>query len=733
LEKMQVRVARPASVVRACVPLPEGFAGGFDHQIAFELVDAIGVRHPAQATPVAWRAPLEAGHDEPREIAVVEIAAVVGNRPAMPEVFELVPLAEGPLNGGAHNPGPWAAQIVRHLEVQVDGRKLAMVGGGTFRDGQVLKTRMFHGRNFNLWLTTYSGLDLVQFDLVMHAGAPGGTALLFDLIDLRSEGSRLDAVFAWPEPQAVQPSAEDRVNLVAPRPLEKHALRLRGMRWFSGVLFERSSLAGSQLAHELARGHGWGVSLNWTSDWACYQPHALPLPQLDYRRSSAEASQIGAWSNIANQLQDGGPIGLGANAGQGVRIDWLHPWGGRYGGITGGGFRHQWAGVDVAATGEPSGMLELQARLAAIMARDAVAIVNPKSGQPALLEEYLSPHWGNWAMSRSNALFDKDTALFVNPPPAGAPADLADMESYQPIDWQHRDRATQPAVALVWLANSPVAHWYLRMSAELWRWAQHSGAWLANRKTAALQRPMQGADVGRADGHGFTCMAAAYAISGTPARRRLGPYLEDFAALLMACQTQGGLFRSVHSNKQANTPPFGDGKRSNWTCTKGTEEALLAGALFAIRAQLWRNDRNHPSANVADATMDLWVNGFWNHFWREGAQPVPFDYIGQRPITWGSTGPVFGAFAAPGEAPTLNFDGAEVMAVFGARALELQLFGCSDSTPAIEPEWVLNTVASAAVKDAAGAIDPLGWSRKLSLSKLELDDRSPLLAFLERY
>ena len=69
------------------------------------------------------------------------------------------------------------------------------------------------------------------------------------------------------------------------------------------------------------------------------------------RAAALAADQRAEWATFNAALGSGSPVGIAAGPG---RLDWQHAWNPKYGGVTGGGFRRQWHGVDAVATAEPA-------------------------------------------------------------------------------------------------------------------------------------------------------------------------------------------------------------------------------------------------------------------------------------------------------------------------------------------------------------------------------------------
>lgn len=255
------------------------------------------------------------------------------------------------------------------------------------RSGPVAVTRRFFAQGFTGWLTAYTGVDALELSLVMHNGHPGSPDLFFDSIEL-SGPTAVEAVeSSAPAPAAYLPRpVGGRLLLVAPRADGyAHALAQRGAHVWR-LAFASSSGTGPGEARALASAGGWCSVDAWERVDA-FAAAALRLPDLEYRAAALAKDVRAEWATMRGALAAGSPIGIAAGPG---RLDWQHAWNPKYGGVTGGGFRRQWHGVELAATSEPDGVLTLQARMALIMDRHAVAIVTP-NGMPIDVDDWCDP------------------------------------------------------------------------------------------------------------------------------------------------------------------------------------------------------------------------------------------------------------------------------------------------------------------------------------------------------
>lgn len=706
-----VTVRTPGPILRATLPMEPGVAWASTCPVT---VAVGGARCPTQWEPVAtW---------PDGSVRVAEVLAVVP--PASgPTAYQLV--AE-PWSQGRCKPGPWAAEwIATAPKLLLDARPPPSGWGGWHRRGEVALSRRFHGPNLFGWVTVWHGLDVVGLDVVFHNGHPGSPDLFFDTLALTApDGGQVSAEMAWPDP-GVRRLLDGRLALVGPRGDGKaHGLVQRGAHAWSLVLHDGSQDA---LARALAEGGGWGVSDAWTRVDA-YGVAALRLPDLGYRASQLKGALWAEWDAVRVALATGSPYGL-FTGGRG-RLDWQHPYNPTDGGSTGGGGRHQWHGVELASCGETAGLLAYQARLATIMDRHACAIVRP-DGQPIVLEQWLDSTGkpkGGWVTSGADCRFDGKTdgafgfaALQGVTAGIRTPPELALLKqpiagggtsgAFEPIDFQHLDRAIQDAEALVWLSNSPVAAWWLRMNAETWRMAQASKGRLDGEHRAATSSPGRGCGFGREDGHGERCAILAYAISEKRWRSRWEPWLAKWGEVYVSAQMPNGLVYRSTTRKQV-ADYFGNA----WAISKGTEEALVANAALGLA----RSVRLRPAlGEKLVAAVDRWGReGLWRYLWNGGAQGTATDYIGVAPLAGGTMGEVW---TDPTTVKRHGFDSEEIIGPLGSSMLLRKIRG-----EPIAPEQ-----AAVARKWCGGAIDPRAWLRSRSLYALKLDDCAPLAAALD--
>lgn len=719
-----IDVARLAPVIRATVPLDPPI--DWNPSACPLLVrDASGAELETQWEGVAF-----APGADPKDWRKVRVAEVLARAPAGSNGRFTVERRATPARDKEAMPTGLARAIAGDgaLRLVIDGvaHPFRVAPSARFRKGPLAVTLLLETEHAFGWLTVFDDVDVAWLDLVVHNALPGAPEWYFDSLELEATLPPLHFESSWPEPD-VGMAGEGRLALVRPRADGRmHALEQRGVRIFQGALHD-SSPSAAALARELAAGAGWGVSDAWSRVDA-YQPHAQRVPDLAYRRAELAASCRLAWAATRDALENGLPFGMGTT--QGGRLDWRHPWGHQYGGITGGGHRFQWSALDVLASGEPAGLLELRARLRMVLDRQPVAIVEP-DGSPVVLEDWLTSQGqprGGWRMSAADASFHVDGAFAWSKAAPAIPVgrqvcvEHTAVLAYSPIDWQHHDRATKPAESLAWLSNDPIARWWVEMAAELWRMSQFTDGRLRGAAKATAARPAVGVPFGRADGHGWENAAAANALGRGPFRARWASWFEDFAETLIGGQMPNGLFQYLPvDNKNNKAAPFGDGQRAFFVTAKGTEESLIAGALVAVARSV---ALPYGMAVSALEAVDRWsIYGVWFFLGNGAAAPAGFtDYIAVRPVVWMGNTPTLGApITSPAAALRKGTDTTELLSPVGCAMLERLRSG---RPIAHEQRLVASAVCN-------GAGDPLAWMKTQSLYKLQLDDCAPAHAALQ--
>lgn len=711
---------RPGPVLRCTVPVAES------ERLAFEA----GAASPWTVTSLAGVALLTQwesvatwpdGSARIVELLAVDLDAMTGGaRPLAPGEYVISRVAS---RDGRTRPGPWAASWIAGAAptLWVDGEPRAATWSSAWhRSGPVAVTRRFFAQNFVGWLTAYSGVDALELQLILHNGHPGSPDLFFDSIEISGPTAVEVVESSAPAPAAYLPRpVGGRALLVAPRADGyAHALAQRGAHVWRLALAGAGS-AGTGEARSLAAAGGWCSVDSWERVDA-YAAAALRLPDLEYRAAALASDVRAEWATLRGALASGSPVGIAAGPG---RLDWQHAFNPKYGGVTGGGFRRQWHGVELAATSEPDGVLTLQARMGLMMDRCAVAIVQP-NGMPIDVREWCDAAGAprGWAVSAADARFDgKSDGPFgfaaVSSVNAGArtPPELAQFKqpiagsstsgAYSPIDFQHWDRALCDAEALVQLANDPLAAWWLRMNVTTWEMSMRSKGRLAGALAGVEARPAWGSPWGRAHGHGLRFASMAFAIGDRGWRAQWSPLLNDCAEVIVAGQTASGFLRRDESSKNLLGPPFD----SQYALSKGTEEALLAnGALGLARSAGVR------SVELVDA-VDRWAtDALWGYLWNAGAAGgSPTDYVAIAP----KGGPPF-ALSGAATAPRRNADREEIASPLGSAILLRKLRGASPTLGQV----------LAAQRWCGGSADPLVWMQSQTAYKLLLDDCAPLHA-----
>ena len=307
----------------------------------------------------------------------------------------------------------------------------------------------------------------------------------------------------------------------------------------------------------------------WNGSTARYYPTNIRLPHVDW----IPDSNIGSYLNnnlntIATHVKNGtsqNTYPLWSKA-----LGWAHPWGVKYGGMTGGTEIYSVDGVLTADRASLTGYRYMKIRHRMYTERHPVALYN-KNGNPSRIED--------WVIQSSNSYIPMSFFLKLIPgtnDPFGftsapkyqvnfvqqnnlEPPYETDLREHLPIDQQHYIRYTNSPKVLVWLGNDPLAKDDLEMSAELMRLSytlypnNPSGStvpstMLQDRKHVD-KWPGIGMPFGRGEGWSIDCATAAYAIGSDSFRARFRGWYHDILDLVEEGQADcTGHIQSLVSN-----------------------------------------------------------------------------------------------------------------------------------------------------------------------------------------
>ena len=472
-----------------------------------------------------------------------------------------------PLAGGSHKDllrcGP-AQATLRTYDTMVP---TPPVGGPT--------ATLPHLFGAHAYLSTWSGIPVIGFDLRLNNGADGyddGSAIDDPLGKAYFSEIEIVVPTGWAVVQDVEDpffetgyvlGAVTVFPIVAPNPAGKmHVMPSQGQ------LFRRlalAPLAEIQRARSMLEMEGLGFARDgydpqtsqryaswWHPSTARYFPQSHTLPKLDhYGLDNVRNFLTGELNYAKNHLQNGTSGGLYPI--KSSVLGWAHPWGVEYGGMTGGAEIHIFEGVEalVSASVEGYRSLQLQQRMHNDRQRSCFY---DQYGDQTHLEKWLVPSGGS-----SYAPFSFYMQLLPGADPFGltsAPTFQVNyvssaglkptyenaLLSYEPSDQHHLVRYTRSPKALVWIGNDMPSKDDLRMQAELFRMSYHpfanaasgyvQGGGMKYFQNYVAAHPANGFEFGRGEGWGFDASNAYYQMANDAWRDQVRYWYDAGAKLI---------------------------------------------------------------------------------------------------------------------------------------------------------------------------------------------------------
>ena len=309
----------------------------------------------------------------------------------------------------------------------------------------------------------------------------------------------------------------------------------------------------------------------WNPLTARYYPQRHRLPELDHLGGDAIRLKLkNQHAIIHTALTTGAAGGCIGVPNQG----WAHPWGAKYGGMTGGSEVFLFDGFLVAEGASNEGWRATQLTHRAYMDRQPDALYN-KDGRPTELSQWLQqgpngPYVNMYFYGRLLAGNDpfgfkvasKHQVTWVTANNK-KPAYQTLLAAFSPVDLQHVVRTTRSMKTLAWLGNDSLAKDDLRSRAEIFRLSYHQypnnstnkaqGGGLLDSFRAVTNTPGAGFKIGRAQGWGLDTVNAAYALGDSNYRQSVLPWYGVFTRTLSLGQVAcNGYIQSQVSNKQLN-------------------------------------------------------------------------------------------------------------------------------------------------------------------------------------
>ncbi|HUR28476.1 MAG TPA: hypothetical protein VM509_09840 [Planctomycetota bacterium] len=376
----------------------------------------------------------------------------------------------------------------------------------------------------------------------------------------------------------------------------------------------------------------------WNPLTARYFPQRHRLPELDYIGQTAIRAKLAGQLAILESAMTTGQIATGYGMIGTTNLGWAHPWGVKYGGMTGGGEITIFDGVLTAESASNEGYRIAQLTHRAYNDRQPDALYN-KDGRPTELLQ-----WTQTNASGPYVNMKFYGKLLAGPDPFGfnqaqtyqvawvsgnnkKPAYEATLGAFMPIDLQHNIRITRSMKVLAWLGNDTMAKDDLRMRAELFRMSWHNlpnnannvpqaGGLLDNFR-AVSQTPGSGFKVGRGEGWGIDTVNAAYSLGEASYRASVMPWYSMMASTFALGQSPcNGYLQSQVSMKQLNGMYY---QRQQYEASiienglRGAVESALRGADPASATALETVLRNEIGAMISPMAWDPVQRGPWKN------------------------------------------------------------------------------------------------------------------------
>lgn len=583
---------------------------------------------------------------------------------------------------------------------------------GHYRNGDVCQTRRFAGPHITGWLTVFRDHDAAELEFKLHDGDPGSPHFFFRELAL---SPLLPYVHVMPEPLATQ------AHLIGPRADGLlHCVPQMRQRHFRLVL---GRTLGDALAHNGARG-GRSICGAWTKvkGWGPTEQRLPNLPPTQV--ANARAWLAAEASKRRNGMLTGDAVEMGLALQLG-RVGIFYNTGSKYGGVTGGGGRELYdqVGIWSALTRDVLGIEACMIEAAAVAARQPIIVT--QDGRVAEMQNFQQPNgvpMGNWQVGSAASQFERQgneqnyhdgafgfRAVRSQMPAQGTydAAELAELLSIAPVDFQHYVRALSAAQSLVYLTNDPMAkHDVLAMS-EWHRMSMDTGGRLLGEASRVTANPHRLTYWGRGQGHGYDAQAAAFGMGTIQWRNGRRLELSMFARTIRDAQASNGCLQATVGHKVQKEAPFTVAATNTADATsKATETTILAHAAVGCA-------RATGGVDVDGMVLALAAEGI-ARFHGAASMAAAWDWTAVRPVNPQATPYTF-------PPATANNDRTEYAIVLGMALQICRDKGLQPPTPLLD-----------AIRRYCGnSADPLAWLRAQSNYKLAPDDTIPLLAALE--
>lgn len=424
------------------------------------------------------------------------------------------------------------------------------------------------------------------------------------------KGWRIDSVL--PEPMMGESYEEgDSTVFVLVKPREDgklHTIPQRYERIWRLVMHENNA----QVADEIARQGGWGVSNQWKK-FPNYYNQFGPMPELSQQASLAKITNDYNYyaGQLANNLSwNNQPQDLGI----------FNPAGVAYGGESGGFEIHQWDGVVAAASKDPIGLLYHMVMHRRYMDRSRFALYE-YHGTPIKMDDYLNEDgtlpWKifsgafqkkTWPLNKEDNdapwEFDEvDTSHVDAMRDEGlAPPYEGQLKNYMAIDHQHEARANKDMKVLVWLDNDPIARNTLAMRAEVDRMCYYEGPggrWKEKLEYAETHEGKGGAwDRGQA--WVTDTISAHYCISSNAERQRYYPWLDMTREIVSMLQMPNGFINRDFMSKEVHSEVW----QGKYSVTQPYQQNFILHAIRGVQKAVYGTNEEVKAKQLENVILE---------------------------------------------------------------------------------------------------------------------------------
>ncbi len=378
-------------------------------------------------------------------------------------------------------------------------------------------------------------------------------------------------------------------------------------------------------------------NLSW---WSEYSPRYFPqrhrLPRLDHVGLEGLRGELaGEFDHFAGHVKAGTEPGYPVVT---EGLGWAHPWGVKYGGMSGGDEIVFYDGLDVAASASQDGYRLAQLRARLYDDRQRITLYN-QDGEPTEVDDWLVTEGTKKYMPMTFFLLpilpDEDVFGFNDAPEFQTDAVVAQgkvpyyqqsMLDYMAIDLQHYIRYTRTLKVLAWLGNDSVAKLDLAMAAACFHLGYHQFLTHSNMEVWGLTASMEyvehhpgwGLSFGRGQGWGLDSAVAAYAFGDDAHRELYYPWFETIADTIEAGQADcTGIIQATPSAKYV------------YRVMQTFEVSIVENALWGMRNTVFAG---HDDAR-ADQVESILEESFYSQI-----SPIVWRDETVGPVNWMAVG-----------------------------------------------------------------------------------------------